>query len=185
MVQFCGDLVVILIYSVQQKDYTTGQQESYLIYLKLMILSDVSRYDQWPTLQTSSSFFYKGYNYNASLPDSLSENILKCRSNGYSLRGRDLSTVPRFQTRYMKDSLKYRGAVLWYTVSYCEQEVGRSSLNNMKKGLLTRDYFEALKFYILSASTTRLVSTYTYRFCFYLEVVIYVIFYYQIQVIFT
>ena len=133
MVQFCGDLVVILIYSVQQKDYTTGQQESYLIYLKLMILSDVSRYDQWPTLQTSSSFFYKGYNYNASLPDSLSENILKCRLNGYSLRGRDLLTVPRFQTRYMKDSLKYRGAVLWYTVSYCKQEVGRSSLNNMKK----------------------------------------------------
>ena len=35
----------------------------------------------------------------------------------------------------MKDSLKYRGAVLWYTVSYCEQEVGRSSLNDMKKGL--------------------------------------------------
>ena len=80
----------------------------------------------------------------------------------------------------MKDSLKYRGAVLRYTVSYCEQEVGRSSLNNMKKGLLTRDYFEEFKFYILSASTARLVSTYTYRFCFYLEVVIYIIFYYQI-----
>ena len=57
--------------------------------------------------------FYKGYN--ATLPDSLPENILKCCSNGYSLRRRDLPTVPRFQTWYIKDSHKHRGAVLWNT----------------------------------------------------------------------
>ena len=33
----------------------------------------------------------------------------------------------------MKDSLKYRGAVLWNTVCYYEQEVGRSSPDDLKK----------------------------------------------------
>ena len=32
---------------------------------------------------------------------------------------------------------EYRGTVLWNTVCYCEQAVGRSSLNNLKKCLLT------------------------------------------------
>ena len=101
-----------------------------------MTSSDVLEYDQWPTLSLyykSDIFklFYKGHS--ATIPDSLSENILKCRSNGYSLRGRDLLTVFRFQTRYVKDSVKYRGAVLWNTVCYYEQEVEHSSLNNLKK----------------------------------------------------
>lgn len=47
--------------------------------------------------------------------------------------GSDLLKAPKFQTRYMKDSLKYRGAVLWNTVCYYEQEVGRSSPNDLKK----------------------------------------------------
>jgi len=74
--------------------------------------------------------YHKGYN--AILPDSLSENILKCRSNGSSLRGGDLLTVPRFQTRYIKDSLKYRGAFLWNTIYCYNEEVGCSSLVNLK-----------------------------------------------------
>lgn len=100
------------------------------------ISSDVLRYNQWPTLSLYYKLdifklFYKGYN--ATVPNSLSENILKCRSNGYSLRGCDLLIVPRFQTRYMEDSLKYHSPVLWNTVCYYEQEVGRLSLNNLKK----------------------------------------------------
>ena len=112
-----------------------------------MTSSDVLRYSQWPTLSLNYNLdifklFCKGYS--ATLPDSLSENILKCRSNGYSLRGRDLLTIFRFQTRCIKDSLKYRGAKLWNSVCYYEQEVGRSSLSNLKKHLLTRDYLRNL-----------------------------------------
>ena len=87
------------------------------------------------------------------------KNILKCRSNGYSLRWRYLLTVFRFQTRYVKDSLKYRGAVFWNTVCCYEQEVGRSSLNNLKKKIITYSSETTLRnsfFYILSASTARL-----------------------------
>ena len=50
----------------------------------------------------------------------------------------------------MKDSLKYCGALLWNSVCYYKQEVGRFSLNNLKKRLLT---FTT----ILSASTARLI----------------------------
>ena len=151
-----------------------------------MTSSDVLEYDQWPTLSLyykSDIFklFYKGYS--ATIPDSLSENILKCRSNGYSLRWRDLLTVFRFQTRYVKDSLKYRGAVLWNTICYYEQEVGHSSLNNLKKinaySLETTLRNSNLTYFPL------LLLAYTYRLFFYLEVITPIIFYFQIQVIFT
>ena len=151
-----------------------------------MTSSDVLEYDQWPTLSLyykSDIFklFYKGYS--ATIPDSLSENILKCRSNGYSLMGRDLLTVFRFQTRYVKDSLKYRGAVLWNTVCYYEQEVGHSSLNNLKKinaySPETTLRNSNLTYFPL------LLLAYTYRLFFYLEVITPIIFYFQIQVIFT
>ena len=77
-----------------------------------MTSSNMLRYDQWPipSLYYKSNifkFFYTGYN--ATLPDSLSENMHKCCSNGYSLSGHDLLTIPRFQTRYMKDSLNIMG----------------------------------------------------------------------------
>ena len=126
---------------------------------KDMTSSNMLRYDQWPipSLYYKSDIFKLFYTgYNATLPDSLSENMHKCCSNGYSLSGHDLLTIPRFQTRYMKDSLKYHGAVLWNAICYNEQEVGHLSLNNLKKLPLTRDKF---KFDILSAFTTGLIHT--------------------------
>ena len=112
------------------------------------------------------------------------KNILKCRSNGYSLRWRYLLTVFRFQTRYVKDSLKYRGAVLWNTICYYEQEVGRSSLNNLKKKINTYSPETTLRNSNLTYFPLLLLA-YTYRLFCYLEVITYVIFYFQIQVIFT
>ena len=58
--------------------------------------------------------FYKAHN--GSLPNSLSTSIFKKRCNGYALRGQDCLQIPRFNTRYMKDSLEYRGSTLWNTV---------------------------------------------------------------------
>ena len=151
-----------------------------------MTSSDVLEYDQLPTLSLyykSDIFklFYKGYS--TTISDTLSENILKCRSNGYSLRGHDLLTVFRFQTRYVKDSLKYRGAVLWNTVCYYEQEVGHSSLKNLKKinaySPETTLRNSNLTYFPL------LLLAHTYRLFFYLEVITSIIFNFQIQVIFT
>ena len=85
--------------------------------------------------------------------------------------------------KIVKDSLKYRGAVLWNTVCYYEQELGHSSLNNLKKinaySPETTLRNSNLTYFPL------LLLAYTYRLFFYLEVITPIIFYFQIQVIFT
>ena len=92
--------------------------------------------------------------HNDSLPELLSNDIYKERRNGYSLRGGDCLSVPRFETRFMKDSLAYRGIVLWNTI--CHKENGISHLNNEDRNLIrTKDYFKDFKFDATSASTTR------------------------------
>ena len=70
------------------------------------------------------------------------------------LRGGDCLLVPRFETRFMKDSLAYRGTVLWNTI--CLHENGTSHLSNKDWNLIrTKDYFKDFKFDTASASTTR------------------------------
>ena len=58
------------------------------------------------------------------------------------------------ETRFMKDSLAYRGTVLWNTI--CLNENGISHLSNKDRSLIrTKDYFKDFKFDTTSASTTR------------------------------
>ena len=76
---------------------------------------EVLAYGRWPTIFLSYKidifkFFSKANN--DSLPELLSNNIYIESRNGNSLRGGDCLSVPRFQTRFMKDSLAYRGTVL-------------------------------------------------------------------------
>ena len=53
----------------------------------------------------------------------------------------------------MKDSLAYRGTVLWNTI--CLNENGISHLSNKDRNLIRRkDYFKNFKFDTTSASTT-------------------------------
>ena len=54
--------------------------------------------------------------HNETLPQLLSKNMYSKLSNGYFLRGDDSLVVPRFNSRFMKDSLAYRGAVLFISV---------------------------------------------------------------------
>ena len=62
-------------------------------------------------------------------------------------------SVPRFETRNMKDLLAYRGTVLWNMI--CLNENGISRLSNKDSNLiLTKDYFKDFKFDTTSASTT-------------------------------
>ena len=115
-------------------------------------------YDRWRTI-----FLYYKIDilkipfkaHNDGLPE-LSNNIYTERRNGYSLRGGDCFSVPRFETRFMKgkDSLAYRGTVLWNTI--CLNENGISHLSNKDRNLIrTKDYFKDFKFDTTSASTTR------------------------------
>ena len=81
---------------------------------------DVLERDHWPTLtylllkMDIFKLFYKLHN--ETLPQLLSKNMYSKLSNGYFLRGDDSLVVPRFNSRFMKDSLAYRGAVLFISV---------------------------------------------------------------------
>ena len=118
---------------------------------------EVLAYDRWPTI----FLYYKidifkifSKAHNDSLPELLSNNIYIERCNGYSLRGGDCLSVPRFKTRFMKDSLAYRGTVLWNTICLNEKEI--SHLSNKDRNLIrTKDYFKDFKFDTTSALTTR------------------------------
>ena len=121
---------------------------------------EVLAYYRWPTI----SFYYKidifkifSKAHNESLPKLLSNNIYTERRNGYSLWGGDCLSVPRFETRIMKDSLAYRGTVLWNTI--CLNENGILHLSNEDCNLIrTKDYFKNFKFETTSASTTRNIN---------------------------
>ena len=51
----------------------------------------------------------------------------------YGVEG-DCLSVPRFQTRFVKDSLAYRGTVSWNTI--CLNENGISHLSNKDRNLI-------------------------------------------------
>ena len=108
-----------------------------------MSSTEVLTYAHWQSIslhyrEDILKIFYKGHNYE--LPSLLSEGICTRRRNTYSLRGKDSLVVPRFETRYMKDSLAHRGSVLWNMVSFKEHDFPQLS-KKIKKfpvdGLLT------------------------------------------------
>ena len=73
--------------------------------------------------------FHKGYN--DELPALLSESIYTRRRNTFSLRGKDSLVVPRFETRYLKDSLAHRGSVLRHMVTFKEHDIPHLSKNDL------------------------------------------------------
>ena len=97
--------------------------------------------------------FYKAPS--ETLPELLSKIIYSKRSNGYSLRGDDSQLVTRFNTRYMKDSLAYRSAVLLNTISINEPGFSRRRQNELCNRLKTKTYFRDFKFNVVSASVVR------------------------------
>ena len=76
---------------------------------KDMASDDVLRYVQWPTF----SFYYRldvlrlfCRAHSESLPDRMCENIGQNRVTTYFIRDQNRLLVPRYESRYMKDSLK-------------------------------------------------------------------------------
>ena len=89
--------------------------------------------------------------YNGRLPSTLTNCIAKKRNLSYSIRARDSLLVPRFNTRFMKDSVAYRGTVLWNMLSSRYTDLADTSLCNLVKKLKTSDLFKAAKFNVLSS----------------------------------
>ena len=63
------------------------------------------------------------------------------------------SVVPRFNTRFMKDSIANRGSVLWNMMSTRYTDLFDTSHYNLAKKLETSELFKAIKFNVLSVST--------------------------------
>ena len=90
--------------------------------------------------------------YSGRLPSTLTNCIAKKRNLQHSIRARDSLLVPRFNTRFTKGSVAYRGTVLWNMLSSRYTDLADTSLCNLVKKLKTSDLFTAAKFHVLSAS---------------------------------
>ena len=127
-----------------------------IILPKDMASHDVLQCAEWFTIY----FYYKlailKCMHNASngrLPSTPINCIAKKRDLSYSIRACDSLLVPRFNTRFMKDSVAYRGTVLWNMLSSKYTDLADTSYCNLVKKLKTSDLFMAAKFNVLSAST--------------------------------
>ena len=112
MVLYYGDLAAIPTYFGPWKDFTAG--------LRDMASADVLQRAQWPTLSVyykSAIFICLHKAFHERLPATLIDLISKKRATNYSTRTCASLIVPRFNTRYMKDSVAFRGSVLWNVVT--------------------------------------------------------------------
>ena len=127
--------------------------------------SEVMKTVNWSTIRLSYKLeiFILMYNaYKNILPDSLCGNIFSKRENYYSLRGHEVAAIRRHKTRFMKDSLSYRGPILWNLVNFNEK-IANVSFKEIKKRLTARDYFKDFIFDGTAVSTLRhRVSDYVY-----------------------
>ena len=71
----------------------------------------------------------------------------------YSIRAPDSLLVPHFNTRFMKDSVAYRGTVLWNLLTFKYTDLVDTSHYNLAENLKTSELFDTVKFNVLSAST--------------------------------
>jgi len=116
---------------------------------------EVLTYNLWPTIFLDYEIDIFKISFKAhsdDLPELLSNHVYIERRNGYSLQGGDCLSVPRFETRFMKECLAYRGTDLWNTIFLNEKRI--SHLSNKDLRLIgTKDYFKDFKFDTTSPST--------------------------------
>ena len=87
---------------------------------KDMTSADVLQRAQWQTLSIyykSAIFICFHKAYHDRLPDTLIDLIFKKRATNYSTRSCASLIVPRFNTRYLKDSVAFRGSAIWNAVT--------------------------------------------------------------------
>ena len=93
--------------------------------------------------------------YNDTLPTILSRCIIVKRDLKISTRARESLIVPRFNTRYMKDPLAYRGSVIWNTLATKHKDLANvTRRKNLVHMLKTSAVFIDFNFKVLSVSTT-------------------------------
>ena len=128
---------------------------------KDMTSADVLQRAQWQTLSIyykSAIFICFHKAYHDRLPDTLIDLIVKKRATNYSTRTCASLTVPRFNTRYMKNSVAwpvaFRGSVLWNAVTNSCSTLSRNILyRDLRLKLKSLVNFNEFSFKITSVST--------------------------------
>ena len=92
--------------------------------------------------------------FHGRLPVTLIDLISKKRATNYSTRTCASLIVPRFNTRYMKDSVAFRGSVLWNAVTNnCSALTKNIPYRDLRLKLKSQANFNEFSFKITSAST--------------------------------
>ena len=88
------------------------------------------------------------------------ENIGQNRASTFLIRDKNRLLAPRYESRYMKDSLSYRGASLWNFVNYNDKEASATlNFNQLRKRVSAEDYFIDFNFECSSASACYKMQT--------------------------
>ena len=66
--------------------------------------------------------------YNDRLPVPLSNNIVTTKNTEYSLRRSENIAIPRFRSRYLEQSVSYRGVILWNAITSRHPDLTRAEL---------------------------------------------------------
>jgi len=88
------------------------------------------------------------------LAQALSDNIVMKRPTGYSLRASDSLTVPHFNSIYGKNSIAFRGSVLWNILISNDKNFSSTSYKNLKKKIRSMDIFKEFTFKETSTTIT-------------------------------
>ena len=123
---------------------------------KDMASVDVLQRAQWPTLSIyykSAIFICFHKAFHDRLPVTLIDLISKKRATYYSTWTCASLIVPRFKTRYMKDSVAFRGSVLWNAVTNnCSALTKNVPYRDLRLKLKSLVNFNEFSFKITSAS---------------------------------
>ena len=140
------------------EDSIAGLRDLFLICPKTCMASaEVLQRAQWPTLSIHYKSaivicFHKAFHDR--LPVTLIDLISKKRATNYSTRTYASLIVPCFNTRYMKDSVAFRGSVLWNAVTNnCSALTKNTSHRDLRLKLKSLVNFNEYSFKITSAST--------------------------------
>ena len=118
--------------------------------------AEVLQRDQWPTLSIyhkSAIFICFHKAFHDRLPFTLIDLISKKRATNYSTRTCASLIVQRFNTRYMKDSVAFRGSILWNAVTdSCRALTKNISYRQLRLKLKSLVNFNEFSFKITCAS---------------------------------
>ena len=92
--------------------------------------------------------------FHARLPATLCDGILSKRTSRYCLRALDSLVVTRFNTRFMKQSITYRGSVLWNRMTARHHSIVSAGSKDLEQKLSQLEAFKDFNFAITSVSTT-------------------------------